>query len=299
MRRSLRAHRRLCPCTLGRLDVSVPFSLVLDHATAPEAEYRPDATCNARHAGQLKLLCAEIGFLRQFPGAHTVVYAGAAPGLHIPRLASYFPEIAMFVLVDPLESAVPEGGRFQLMRCLMTDELAAELKSRHGPSILFISDVRVGPDGHNESDRAQQERIQQDMDRQMRWHEILDPVASMLKFRLPWDLAPTTAYLDGVIHLPVFGKRLTHETRLIVRRGAKVVQYDNRKYERQMAYFNRITRMALFNTRCFDCTAFRLLCGEHMIGSIERELADAGKVWFARMGAKAVAGLTPAAHASA
>ena len=272
-----------CPCRLGRrANNIVPFTLTLDHATAPEAAYRADAQCDARHAGQLKLLCAEVAFLREFM-APTVIYAGAAPGLHIPRLADMFPGVALFVLVDPHESALDDGGRFRILRCLMTDALAEELREQYGPNTLFISDVRVGPPDSQESDVAQQKRIHADMERQMRWHQVLDPVASMLKFRLPWNLSETTEYLDGVIHLPVFGRRLTHESRLVVCRGAGLVHYDNRRYERQMAYFNRIVRnVALFDNRCFDCTALALICGENLVKDIERELARAGRRWFLR-----------------
>lgn len=88
-------------------------------------------------------------------------------------------------------------------------------------------------------------------------------------------------YLDGTIYLPVFGKCLTHETRLMVRRGAKLVQYNNLKYERQLAYFNRIVRnLALYNGRCYDCTAFRAICGEHLINEIENEIVQAGRDWL-------------------
>lgn len=278
---------RMCPCRLGgRADNAVPFTLTLDHATAPEAPYRADARCDARHAGQLKLLCAEVAFLRRFMAAAespTVIYAGASPGLHIPRLASMFPHVALFVLVDPLESAVEEGERFQILRCLMTDALAEELRERYGPDILFMSDVRVGPSSEEENETAQQERIHADMERQMRWHRLLDPIASVLKFRLPWNLGETTEYLDGVIQLPVFGKRLTHESRLVVCRGAGLVRYDNRRYERQMAYFNRVVRNAvLFDGRCFDCTALAVLCGGAAAKEIDRELICAGRRWFVR-----------------
>ena len=54
------------------------------------------------HWGQRKLLLSEIEFLARFsePGI-TCVYAGAAPGTHIPYLTQLFPEVARFVLVDP------------------------------------------------------------------------------------------------------------------------------------------------------------------------------------------------------
>ena len=267
-----------CACRLGpRLPSAYPFTRVLDQSIAPETDYERTPS-NVRHCGQLKLLLSEIEFLNQYRGAqHTVIYAGSAPGLHIPRLADMFPEM-FFVLVDPNWSVV-RGGNIKVIRGLMTVPLAGELSARFGRDTLFISDVRVGAETHEESDRDQQARIHKDMLSQFEWHDTLDPVASMFKFRLPWDLEPQTLYLEGVIQLPVFGKHLTHEARLIVQRDASLVPYDNRKYERQMAHFNRVQRVALYETgRCYDCTAFRKILGEYLGNRGEEEVEDLCRV---------------------
>lgn len=260
-----------------------PFSAILGTRELPYMRTRP----NVRHSGQLKLLLSEIPFLERFRGVpHTVIYAGASPGLHIPRLARMFPEMR-FVLVDPQPSIV-DDPRIEVIRGLMTDRLARELAARHGPDTLLVSDVRVGG-AAGETDTEQQARIQNDMQSQMVWHDILDPVASIFKFRLPWDLEPYTEYLDGEIHLPVFGKHLTHEARLVVERGAQRVDYDNGQYERRMAYFNRVQRVAIYEGgRCYDCTAFRRIIAEYLGGyrgveamcrDIERELEQMGRMW--------------------
>ena len=253
---------RLGPCTKA----SFPFTRVLDQKNAPEIEYARTPS-NVRHAGQLKLLCSEIEFLTRYKGTPlTVVYAGSAPGLHIPRLARMFPEKA-FVLVDPHRSVVRGHQNIQVIRGLMTVPLALDLSKRLGRDILFISDVRVGAEVPGESDRDQQERIHRDMISQFEWHDTLDPIASMFKFRLPWDLEIQTLYLEGEIQLPVFGKHLTHEARLIVQRDAGLVPYDNPKYERQMAFFNRVQRVALYDGGlCYDCTAFRSIVGGYLAG---------------------------------
>ena len=91
----------------------------------------------------------------------------------------------------------------------------------------------------------------------------------MLKFRLPWSISAKTNYLSGRIHFPVYGKQLTHETRLIVPRDAPAMDYDNVLYERQMAYFNQVLRPAiqplfLLGGRCYDCTAFRWIVCEYL-----------------------------------
>ena len=71
----------------------------------------------------------------------------------------------------------------------------------------------------------------------------MKPICTLLKFRLPWSTHTTTDYLQGEIMLPVFGKFLTHETRLCVHGpDALVVPYTCRDYEGRMAYFNQYIR---------------------------------------------------------
>lgn len=276
-----------CACyNTERVQASVPFSAILGDG---ELEYaRP--YINVRHAGQLKLLCSEISFLCRYRGVqYTVVYAGASPGLHIPCLANMFPEMR-FVLVDPLASAV-RNPDIEHVRGPMTDGLARELSMRFGDRVLFVSDVRTAPP-LDETEQEHQERIQRDMVAQMGWHQALNPVASLLKFRLPWDLEPVTHYLEGEIWLPVFGKALTHEARLLVLREAGCVPYDNRKYERRMAYFNRVQRVAVYDQGfCYDCTALRKILQEYLGGEegveslradIEWELDSMRRRWSSR-----------------
>ena len=283
-------HMTQCPkCRAHTIDTDPLHGRTLDHLNAPQLEYKRTQS-TARHAGQLKLLLSEIEFLTPYRDAeHTVIYAGAAPGTHIPRLARMFP-LMRFVLVDPQPSAVHPDRTTEVIKECMTNKLAAELRARNpNAQTLLISDVRIGADTSNESDRDQQLRIQRDMQAQMEWHAILHPVASMFKFRLPWDLSTHTEYLEGEIRLPVFGKRLTHESRLVVAREAKIVPYDNRRYERQMACFNRVTRPAMHTGgRCYDCEAFRRIIAdylkndaevEHTCAEIEDELEARARQW--------------------
>jgi hypothetical protein len=172
-----------------------------------------------------------------------------------------------FILVDPLPSDVCEIG-VQIIEDCMTDELASSLHREYGPKILFISDVRTAPPSTTrESDQEHQTRISRDMDLQMHWHNLLDPVASILKFRLPWNLSPTTSYLEGEILLPVFGKHNTHEARLIVHRGAAMTSYDNVLYEHRMSYFNQVVRK--YDT--YDHHAFRCIISEYLQSSSRSE----------------------------
>lgn len=79
-------------------------------ATLP---YRPDVyrQRTALHIGQRKLLLSEVDFLTDYARkGDTVVYAGSAPGIHLPYLASLFHSKALrFELYDPRKFSLPKG----------------------------------------------------------------------------------------------------------------------------------------------------------------------------------------------
>ena len=107
------------------------------------------------------------------------------------------------------------------------------------------------------------------MEDQQRWHTLMRPRSSILKFRLSWT-AGRTEYLAGEIRLPIWGPTATTESRLItpINDPGTKVAYDNTKYEQQMFHFNIHTRVALYHhnvpgqhvdgddlCHCFDCTS--------------------------------------------
>jgi hypothetical protein len=124
------------------------------------------------HWGQRKLLLSEIEFLTHYaePGI-TVVYAGAAPGTHIPYLAGLFPGVS-FVLVDPNKFNCVSSGRIVVRQEYFTHEVRASgrvikacnapllMKGRSGDhqvakefvgkKTLFISDIRTAQWKHME-----------------------------------------------------------------------------------------------------------------------------------------------------
>ena len=127
------------------------------------------------------------------------------------------------------------------------------------------------------------------------------PLQSMLKFRLPWDLEPQSLYISGNIHLPVFGRPLTHETRLITDLNpdstpvAKKL-YNNVEYEETMAHFNMFKRPAAYGAdqRCYDCYSFQDIikkyllargccsthtCTEALCKALEKELHSTIGTW--------------------
>ncbi|CAK0867256.1 unnamed protein product [Prorocentrum cordatum] len=319
----------------------VPFSRILDHATAQEREYRAreaeaKTVC---HWGQRKLMLAEVEFLtKYYDEARTVVYAGAAPGTHMVCLADLFPKLK-FVLVDPrpfsshlvkaqgrLLVEGTEEPRIEIREGFFTDEMAKEFSQCAG--VLFISDVRTSDDhdvgiqgaGSRAGKRASnprsvepegpppaassalasvlypsQQYVQGDMERQQSWHRLMRPVASSFKFRLPWDDG-TTTYLSGDIHLPVWGGPTTTECRLFVETrgqgegdgaveglggGTGTATYDNRRFERQMFYFNTHRRIArykhdfieFYKCCCFDCTSEATILMAYL-GVVRKATAD-------------------------
>lgn len=93
-----------------------------------------------------------------------------------------------------------------------------------------------------QSNKEVEEAVKYDQELQKNWVLKLNPKASMLKFRLPWE-GGSTNYLKGDIYLPIWGRETTTETRLISVSPFEIVPYDNKKYEEQCFHFNRVTRV--------------------------------------------------------
>lgn len=248
------------------------------------------------HWGQRKLLLSEIEFLTLFTNPdeeYTVVYAGAGPGTHTTYLSQLFPNVH-FVLIDPLpenEWVAKVTDRIEIHYDYMTDELAKqfsfneEIRNSFDPNqrkfntpkdhVLFISDIRNTKHFQAKGLEQHEENIINDNQLQKKWHDIIQPEASMLKFRCPfYNVKNDTIedrkyeYLDGDIYLPVWGKVETCECRLVVRRGNEIKAYDRKIFEEKMMYFNTVTRVQYYNhpydnilkekniigiDHCFDC----------------------------------------------
>lgn len=243
------------------------------------------------HWGQRKLFMNELSFLTECytDDIKHVLYAGAAPGIHIPYLVELFPQLH-FTLVDPKpfdQKLVHDTtGRISVINDYFTDELAHAWSRRD--DMLFISDIRsanYSRDGSHTCDM----KIVRDMKAQERWVNIMNPRAATLKFRPLWnDLH--TRYFDGTIKLQVWGPVSSTETRMIVRRDTGYKHHNNRKYERQMFHFNSITRVARYPRQpdidyqgnefdaCYDCTAelheWNLYRKRFQVSTPIRELAN-------------------------
>ena len=136
--------------------------------------------------------------------------------------------------------------------------------------LLFISDIRTGSlaaaveendfDMQYKNEKFEKE-VKMNMDQQQRWHQIMQPQHSMLKFRLPYvddneTLSVedrTTVYLSGDVVLPLWTRPTSSECRVITRRTTgssssetfppiSLQPYDNAEYQNQLYFFNTFMR---------------------------------------------------------
>jgi len=194
---------------------------------------------------------SEIEFLTMHsrPGM-TVLYAGAAPGNHIPFLAEeLFPHLT-FILVDPARFACKPSRNVIIRNEYFTDDLCTEFAStitHRATHLLFISDIRSM--SASMRDNEKEERVGIDMRAQHEWVTMLTPAYSMLKFRLPYSPGHTK-YFAGRPYLPVWGGRTTTESRYIIPyasiRDHVMQDWSHKHYEDLMYHFNTVTRTTHF-----------------------------------------------------
>jgi hypothetical protein len=223
----------------------------------------------ASHRGQTKLLACEFEAiqraLKRVPDLKWVLYAGAAPGIHIAFLAELYPGLE-FHLVDPAEFLVQRRyktfrgieERIHITVGLFTDELAREWAPRAARTIFF-SDIRSG----NHSQEEFEAEVWINMQMQLRWWETMQPAAAMFKFRLPYTSGGATArveYLDGEVFLQPFGPNTSTEGRLFVWAGAKRRDYDPLHYENFFFWLNNVVREWADYDHGFDISAVPGLC---------------------------------------
>ena len=207
--------------------------------------YRLERYKSARHYGQRKLLASEVDFLlNNAKRGDTVVYAGSAPGIHIPFLASLFRHLDLkYVLIDPRPFELPRGypevmGNIETRQGFFTDESVAEFAGRD--DVLFVSDIRSGTD---EFSVPSDDMVEADMEMQKGWVLAMNPRAILLKYRLNYNKGEDSAdYLAGEVRIQVWAPASSTETRLEAQRPYKVVKTDARDHEERMAYINNILR---------------------------------------------------------
>jgi len=239
------------------------------------------------HWGQRKLLIAELEFFtlhwdeKKVP--HPIcLYAGAAPGIHVPVLSKLFPAF-VFHLYDPRDFEIKQSEKIFLHQEFFTDEVAAQWAGRD--DVFFVSDIRrAGPEDARAAsvellrrlpvgakyskreldttiNRIVERNIVEDMACQEKWVRLINPVESLLKFHLPYILTEKDAegfsYLDGRVYLQVWPGRNSTETRLVPRRneaGEFVSRlWDPLWYEEALFYHNAVVREEKSFLNPFSC----------------------------------------------
>lgn len=221
----------------------------------PEEKYtkRSFERKNTIHWGQRKLLLSEIELFTTIyhENKHlkhlNVLYIGAAPGTHILFLAELFPNI-VFTLFDPRDFSDGITTTFRpnivVHKKKFTDKICDQFAYLNLHNLVFISDIRTADIQNMDQDEVE-EHVIEDQNAQMAWVLKLKPLYSLLKFRLEWNDG-VTQYLYGDIYTQPFSPHSSTETRLLVRKidNFSMKEYNNRKYESQMFYYNKYYRNA-------------------------------------------------------
>lgn len=225
------------------------------------------------HIGQRKLLLNEIIFLTNHGHlSDTVVYAGAAAGIHIPLLSRLFPK-HKFILWDPARFAIQPTDKIEINNDFFTHEVAKKYNK-----VLFISDIRSGSE--NQSFEEFEQEVITNNDWQRDWVHIMKSPMAMLKFRVPFTAKSAYKYLAGEIYMQPWAPVDSAETRLITD-GTQETEYDVHDYENRTFYLNNVTREFTYfahdipTTRvhglchCYDC-AYEIWIWRHYFTSFAK-----------------------------
>jgi hypothetical protein len=234
----------------------IPFDL--DEINASEEWPVLDTTVPYRHDGQRKLLITEIRFLKKRLNDNAIlVYAGAAPGTHIAILAEMFPKMLMY-LYDPRDfnSKLDEFQNVIIKKDLLTAGAARLFRNTNKDcDIMFISDIRTSTNEQGPTDKD----ILNDMELQKTLVRELDPVMSLLKFRLPYvndlDRNKDYDYLGGELWLQPWSPIHSTELRLYVENNNSKEIYSDYRITRVMNFFSDVVRGCNFNGLCYDCAS--------------------------------------------
>jgi hypothetical protein len=219
---------------------------------------------------QRKLLLSEIEFLTKYSIEQNclVIYAGAAPGTHLNYLSSLFPQLN-FILIDQHEFITNENQQIQIEHEPFSDKLAKKYSTKD-KNILFICDVST----FTSNDKFEED-IQNDMNDQIKWVNIIKPHASLLKFRLP-RLKTTFQFFQGELLLDLWSARHLLECRLIIEKNPIIIDYDYRDFEKSMTHFYDVTRTIFYEhdfdqietegiDHCYDCRAELFILQQYFI----------------------------------
>ena len=222
------------------------------------------------HWGQLKLFLSEVEFLTLATKENKTkeiifIYVGAAPGDHIEYLSSLFPHVR-FELYDLTDFVCRENDKIKLHKQYFTNEdahkWASFIKKNPNKYVALCSDIRQRP--------VNSENIAQDMNLQLGWWKLINPDISMLKFHLSPDEA-ATEYPKGDIYIQLYARATSIETRLIIRKNAPIIKYNNTDYCKALYKHNKIYRPAEHTKfkgyvldKCYDCAGFEFIVSDYL-----------------------------------
>ena len=203
-------------------------------------------------------MLSELDFLTTFWDHTTVpnpiiVYAGSAPGIHIPFLAELFPQ-ATWHLYDPSPFTIKPTEKIHIYSQLFTQEVAQSWSeiSKKDSNIFFISDIRFSEYKRavtEEEQKANENAVKADLMMQADWVRTINPVQALLKFRLPYAYSfepKTFNYLNGYVFRQPYAPQSSTETRLVPIRNEdgswQTTDWDIAKYGNQLFYHNSIVR---------------------------------------------------------
>ena len=227
------------------------------------------------HWGQLKMLLITIIFfinviLEKDEEVH-IIYPGSARGDDILILCNMFPN-TIWHLIDPNKHHPNLYNHKQVNEIIsdyFTDDKAEyfynKFKNRTF-KVLFMSDIRSSTDD---------EFVLKDQENNIKWHKIIQPDYSFLKFRCGYNTSEIYKYYKGLIFLQPYAPQGSTETRLLLSKELESYDYNTKEYQGKLYYFNRILRPSYyvksiinnFNyfDHCYDCTYFSYLVKNYLI----------------------------------
>ena len=230
------------------------FKQLTDRMSYEEAKTHIPHDYIKYHLGQMKLLFSELFFLSKYQHEKDIIvlYVGAADGYHTHYMARMFPQYR-FHLYDKRDfhkvyTDNPQSN-IELYHMYFTDDDAKYYLSQKY-KILFMCDMR-DLDIRTEKMKTDSEGIDNlvmnDMKMQMAWAKVMKPIATYLKFRLPYDIEKME-YFDGSVYLQPYSP-LSTESRLLITNYDKLKTYDCKEFDEKMAYFNVMLRSKPQNTK--------------------------------------------------
>lgn len=266
------------PVEISHIDNNAEFAdkyyRVLDLTNKTPYKERKYIFKKTLHWGQLKLMLTEIEFLTMVIKNHRLnkddrpiymIYPGSSPGHHLYFLSEMFPDIH-FELYDPNPFIIENTEKIKIhVQFYKEKECKYWAEQQKDKYVILCSDIRIEP--------ATEKSVQFDMELQLSWWKIMNPEYTMFKFRLPWKPGKTE-YAEGEFYVQPFPGPTSTETRIIIKKNAKLVKYDNTDYEQACFTHNTVNRLKRYEIvdykgkshnvnllenrlcHCYDCATF-------------------------------------------